>query len=40
MSGKITFNTNEEKQRAEKFDVETMVAKWNQIINDFFNQQV
>lgn len=37
MSGKTTFNVYRGKQRAEKFDIEIVAAKWNQILTNYYN---
>lgn len=37
MSGKVTFNAEKGIQRAQKFDIETIAAKWNQIVTTYYN---
>jgi L-malate glycosyltransferase len=37
MSGKLTFDADKGKQRAQKFDIQVVAAKWNQILTNYFN---
>jgi|GEM_PF-2685611 len=37
MSGKLAFNIEKGKQRAQKFDIQTIAAGWNQILTNYFN---